>query len=62
MGGEGGKARMKAESRGVYNAARYWKGEGEQLRFMEHAMELDAREAEIADPFSIQGLETFLMY
>lgn len=55
---EGYKARM----RGVYNAARYWKGEGERLPFMEHAMELDAREAEIADPLSIQGLETFLIY
>lgn len=53
---------MKAEWRGVYHAARYWKGEGARLRFMEHAMELDGREAEIADPFSIQGLETFLIY
>lgn len=29
---------------------------------MEQVMELDGRETEIADPRSIQGLETFLIY
>lgn len=59
---EGYKARMKAESRGVHNAARYRKGEGKRLRLMEQAMELDGREAEIAYPLSIEGLKTFLIY
>lgn len=47
---EGYRARMKAEWRGVCNAARHWKGGGGRLRFMQHAMELDGREAEITDP------------
>lgn len=64
MGGGGGKSLKqgwKQNQRSVYNVAKYWKEEGEEgeaggkgrnrgLGFMEQAMELDGREAELADP------------